>query len=266
MPRPVLAPPRTSVEEDLLRQSFRSFVDKEVLPHYAGWEKDGCVSRELWLAAGAAGFLGMTVPARYGGGGATSFRPALVLTEELQRAGATGVGFPLHNDVVLPYLVELCTPEQAERWLPGTTTGETITAIAMTEPGAGSDLAGIRTRARLVDGTWVLDGAKTFISNGQLADLVVVVARTGDDPHRGLTLFLVPGDTPGFARGRVLDKIGMKAQDTSELFFDGVRLGPDAVLGEVGGGFTALLRNLPVQGLPEARGVDASAARQPVRR
>src|ERR1700712_993723 len=221
------------------RHSVRAFLDKQVAPFHDEWEKAGIVPREVWTGAGAQGLLGIDMDEQYGGGGVRDFRYNAVIDEELTRIGASGVGFALHNDVVGPYLRDLATEEQKARWLPGFCTGELITAIAMTEPGTGSDLQGIATTARRDGDGWVLNGSKTFITNGINADLVIVVARTTPDgpASRGLSLLVVERDMPGFTRGRNLDKVGLKAQDTAELFFDDVRV-PDAnLLGTRDGGF-----------------------------
>jgi acyl-CoA dehydrogenase len=234
-------------EHEAFRDMVRAFIAKEVTPHHDRWERDGIVSRDVWLAAGRAGLLGIHVDEKYGGGGNPDYRYYVVLNEELARAGASGPMFQLHNDMIGPYLDGLSTPEQKERWLPGYCSGELIAAIAMTEPGAGSDLQGIRSTAvRSDENDFLLNGQKTFISNGQLGDLVIVVART--DPaagHRGISLLVVERDMPGFSRGRNLDKLGMHAQDTSELFFTDVRVPAANLLGEEGGGFVALMQNLP---------------------
>jgi alkylation response protein AidB-like acyl-CoA dehydrogenase len=253
-------------EHDAFRELARTFIAKEITPFHDQWEHEGQVSRELWRAAGAAGLLGTDVPEGLGGGGQPDFRYNVVLTEELIGAGATGVGFPLHNDVVAPYLLRLATPEQQRRWLPGFCSGETITAIAMTEPGTGSDLQGIRTSARR-DGTgddadWILNGSKTFITNGIMADLVIVVART--DPEagsRGFSLLVVERGMPGFERGRRLEKVGTKAQDTAELSFTDVRVPAANVLGPPGTGFGSLMQNLPQERLGIAVASIAGAAR-----
>lgn len=228
----------------------RAFIDKEIAPHHDRWEADGIVDRGLWRAAGAAGLLGFSVDERYGGGGVTDRRFSAVLTEELARAGASGPAFGLHNDIIGPYLTDLTNDEQKQRWLPGFCSGDIITAIAMSEPGAGSDLQGITTTAVRDGDTYVLNGQKTFISNGILADLVVVVART--DPgagHRGISLLVVERGMDGFERGRNLDKIGQKAQDTAELFFADVRVPAANLLGVEGQGFAYLMRNLPFERL-----------------
>jgi long-chain-acyl-CoA dehydrogenase len=240
-------------EHDAFREMVREFIAREITPQHARWEQDGMVSREVWLAAGRAGLLGIDIDEKYGGGGEPDYRYYLILDEEMARAGANGPGFAVHNDINGQYFRRLCTPEQAERWLPGYCSGETITAIAMSEPGAGSDLQGIRTTAVRVKGDgeaggdhYLLNGQKTFISNGQLADLVIVVARTDPDAgHRGISLLVVERGMAGFERGRNLGKIGMHAQDTSELFFSDVIVPAGNLLGEEGGGFLALMQNLP---------------------
>ncbi|MFV0126791.1 acyl-CoA dehydrogenase family protein [Streptomyces sp. HMX112] len=234
-----------SAEHDAFRETVRAFLAKEVLPHYEQWEKDGIVSRDVWLAAGRQGLLGPAVPEEYGGGGTTDFRYSAVLAEEFTRAAAPGLALGLHNDIVGPYLTGLATEEQKRRWLPGFCSGELISAIAMTEPGAGSDLQAIRTTAEDRGDHWLLNGSKTFISNGILADLVVVVARTTPEGGaRGLSLLVVERGMDGFERGRNLDKIGQKSQDTAELFFHDVRVPKDNLLGELNGAFVHLMTNL----------------------
>ncbi|MFI9237695.1 acyl-CoA dehydrogenase family protein [Streptomyces sp. NPDC053079] len=247
-------------DHEAFRATVRTFLDKEVTPHHERWEEDGIVSRDAWLAAGRQGLLGLAVSEEYGGGGNTDFRYSAVLTEEFTRAGASGLAIGLHNDIVGPYLTTLATDEQKRRWLPGFCTGETITAIAMTEPGAGSDLQGIRTVAEDRGDHWLLNGSKTFISNGILADLVVVVARTTPEGGaKGLSLLVVERGTPGFERGRNLDKIGQKAQDTAELFFDDVRVPKENLLGERDGAFVHLMTNLPQERLSIAVAAIAGA-------
>jgi alkylation response protein AidB-like acyl-CoA dehydrogenase len=242
-------------EHEDFRKSVRTFVEREVEPFHLGWEAEGKVDRQVWLAAGEAGILGMDVPAEYGGGGEPDFRFQAVVLEELVRAGASGPGFGLHNAVVAPYLVELGTHEQKSRWLPGFCSGELITAIAMTEPDAGSDLAGIRTTARRDGDDFVVNGAKTFITNGILADAVIVVAKTAPDKGMyGVSLFVVERGMPGFGRGRRLSKIGLKAQDTAELVFDDVRVPAGNLLGELDQGFEYLLSRLPRERLAIAVG------------
>lgn len=247
-------------EHEAFRRLVRSFVDKEIRPYHREWEAAGIVPRELWQQAGALGLLGLQLPERFGGGGTADFRYNVILTEELVRAGASGVGFGLHNDVVAPYLLALATPEQQERWLPGFCAGTLISAIAMTEPGTGSDLQSVATTARWDGDGYRLNGQKTFITNGINADLVIVAAKT--DPTqgaRGVSLLVVERGCPGFERGRNLDKIGLKAQDTAELFFADVRVPAANLLGEPGGGFAALMANLPQERLAIAA-VAVSAA------
>ncbi|GAA2719275.1 MULTISPECIES: acyl-CoA dehydrogenase family protein [Streptomyces] len=249
-----------TADHEAFRETVRTFLAKEVLPHHERWEKDGIVPREVWRAAGRQGLLGPAVPEEYGGGGVADFRYGAVIAEEFARAGASGLAIGLHNDIVGPYLTSLATAEQKRRWLPGFCTGETITAIAMTEPGAGSDLQGLRTTAEDRGDHWVLSGSKTFISNGILADLVVVVARTTPEGGaKGLSLLVVERGTPGFERGRNLDKIGQKAQDTAELFFDGVRVPKENLLGELHGGFGHLMAHLPQERLSIAVAAVAAA-------
>jgi alkylation response protein AidB-like acyl-CoA dehydrogenase len=235
-----------TAEHEAFRDMVRAFIAREVAPHHDQWERDGVVSRDVWRAAGRAGLLGIAADEKYGGGGNTDFRYYAIMNEEFSRTGAHGPGFLVHNEMIGPYFDRLCTPQQRERWLPGYCGGELITAIAMSEPGAGSDLQGIRTTAVPSGSDFILNGQKTFISNGQLCDLVIVVVRTDPDAgHRGISLLVVENDMPGFTRGRNLEKMGMHAQDTSELFFTDVRVPRSNVLGELGGGFAALMRNLP---------------------
>ncbi|WTW96480.1 acyl-CoA dehydrogenase family protein [Streptomycetaceae bacterium NBC_01309] len=238
-------------EHIAFRESVREFVRREITPYHEEWEKAGIVDRELWLKAGKQGLLGIDVDEEYGGGGVRDFRYLAAISEEIVRAGASGVGFGLHNEVVAPYLNDLATEEQKGRWMPGFCSGEIITAIAMTEPGAGSDLQGIRTTAVRDGDHWVLNGAKTFITNGINADLVVVVARTDTEAKasKGTSLLMVERGMAGFERGRNLDKIGLKAQDTAELFFNDVRVPANNLLGEVDKGFYHLMHNLPQERL-----------------
>ncbi|MEV6547298.1 acyl-CoA dehydrogenase family protein [Streptomyces sp. NPDC051597] len=234
-----------TAEHDAFRETVRTFLAKEVLPHYEQWEKDGIVSREAWLAAGRQGLLGLAVDEEYGGGGTADFRYSAVLAEEFTRAGTSGLAIGLHNDIIGPYLTGLATEDQKRRWLPGFCDGSLITAIAMTEPGAGSDLQGIATRAEDRGAYWLLNGSKTFISNGILADLVIVVARTTPEGGaHGLSLLVVERGMEGFERGRNLDKIGQKSQDTAELFFTDVRVPKENLLGELNGAFVHLMTNL----------------------
>jgi acyl-CoA dehydrogenase len=233
-------------EHDAFRDMVRAFIARNITPYHEQWERDRVVSREVWRQAGAAGLLGIEIDEKYGGGGNPDYTYYLIMNEELARAGAHGPGFSVHNDIVGQYLVRLVTPEQAQRWLPGYCSGELITAIAMSEPGAGSDLQGIRTTAVRDGDDWILNGQKTFISNGQLCDLVIVFARTDPDAgHLGYSLLMVERGMAGFERGRNLEKVGMHAQDTSELFFSDVRVPAANLLGEPGAGFVALMQNLP---------------------
>jgi len=244
------------------RDLARTFVEREIEPHHEQWEADGQVSREVWLAAGKAGLLGTDVPEEFGGGGVDDFRYNAIIDEELVRAGASGIGFPLQNDVVAPYLLRLANDEQKRRWLPGFCSGEIITAIAMTEPGTGSDLQGIQTTAVRDGSDYIVNGSKTFITNGILSDLVIVVAKTDPDAgSKGFSLIVVERDMPGFERGRRLKKVGMKAQDTAELFFSDVRVPAANVLGEVGQGFIYLMQNLPQERLSIAVGCTAGVER-----
>jgi long-chain-acyl-CoA dehydrogenase len=237
-------------EHEAFRRTVRSFVEREVAPYHEKWEADGQVSREVWTRAGQQGLLCFDVDEAYGGPGVKDFRYNMVLAEEMTRAGAHGPGFSVHTDIIVPYLSSLGTEEQKHRWLPGCVTGETITAVAMTEPGAGSDLQGIRTTAVDKGDHYVVNGSKTFISNGTMADLVVVVARTDPEAgHRGISLVVVERGMEGFERGRNLDKVGMHAQDTSELFFDNVAVPKENLLGEPGSGFVSLMTNLPQERL-----------------
>ncbi|MBV8860605.1 MAG: acyl-CoA dehydrogenase family protein [Mycobacterium sp.] len=248
-------------EHQQFRELARDFVQQTVVPAHEQWEKAGCWDRSLFTEAGKLGLLGFSVPEEFGGPGVDDFRYNAIVVEELQRAGAAAeaVAFSLQNDIVLPYLTDLTTPEQKQRWLPGVVSGETVIAIAMTEPGAGSDLAGIRTAAVRDGDHYVVNGAKTFVSNGQNADLVVVVVRTAADRHKGLSLVVVDPDTPGFSRGRNLEKIGLHAQDTSELSFTDVRVPVDNLLEAEGSGFYQLMKNLPQERLSLAVGAVAAA-------
>jgi alkylation response protein AidB-like acyl-CoA dehydrogenase len=242
-------PERPSIyeeEHEDFRRTARAFLEKEVKPFHEQWEKDGQVDREVWRKAGDAGLLCFDVDEEYGGAGVKDFRYSVVLAEEIVRAGASGLGFGVHTDVIVPYVSSLADDAQKRRWLPGLVSGELISAIAMTEPGAGSDLQGIRTSAVDKGDHYVLNGSKTFISNGILSDLVIVVARTDPDGgHQGISLLVVERGMDGFERGRNLDKIGLKAQDTAELFFDNVHVPKENLLGAEGSGFVSLMENLP---------------------
>ncbi|MCX4385994.1 acyl-CoA dehydrogenase family protein [Micromonospora peucetia] len=249
-------------DHEEFRELCREFLTREAVPHHERWEADGIVDREVWRRAGAAGLLGMDVATEYGGGGQRDFRFNAVLDEEIVAAGCTGLGFGLHNDVVAPYLTELTTDDQRKRWLPGFCSGDLVTAIAMSEPGAGSDLAGIRTSAVRDGDSWVLNGQKTFITNGELADLVVVVVRTAPEQGaHGVSLVAVESGTPGFSRGRRLAKVGLRANDTAELFFDDCRVPAENLIGTENHGFYHLMANLPRERLSIAVAAVAAAER-----
>lgn len=232
-------------EHEAFRDAVGTFLDKEVVPFHEQWEKDGVVDREVWARAGGQGLLALQFEEEYGGGGTPDFRYNAVIGEEMARRGVYGAAFPLFNDMIVPYFVASANDEQKRRWFPALASGEKIAAIAMTEPGAGSDLQGIRTTAVDAGDHYVLNGQKTFISNGILADLVVVVARTDPDAgHQGISLLVVERGMEGFERGRNLDKVGQHAQDTAELFFTDVRVPKENLLGEEGQGFVYLMTNL----------------------
>jgi alkylation response protein AidB-like acyl-CoA dehydrogenase len=244
-------------------EAFRAFADKELVPHYLEWERAGITPREVFTAAGKNGFLGMSIPDQYGGGDVDDFRFNQVLGEQIAAAGlgGAGLGISLHNDTCLPYFLTYCNDEQKQRWLPGIASGELITAVAMTEPGAGSDLAGIRTSAKRDGDHYVVNGSKTFITNGINADLVITAVRTGEDRHHGMSLMILERGLDGFERGRNLDKLGLHSQDTAELSFNDVHVPVENLLGEEGSGFPQLTGKLPqermsiaVNGLAEARG------------
>jgi alkylation response protein AidB-like acyl-CoA dehydrogenase len=248
---------------EMFRDSFRSFVQREVKPYVEKWEQDGIVDRSLFRKAGDAGFLGMAVPEHLGGSGVTDFRFNAIMAEELSSAhvGASGDGILLHNDTCLPYLLSAANDEQMARWLPGVCSGELVLAIAMTEPGAGSDLAAIRTTARREGDHYVVNGAKTFITNGINADLVILACKT--DPaarHKGMSLLVMESGTEGFEHNRNIDKIGTHAQDTAELFFDDVRVPVTSLLGDEGTGFAQLVQKLPQERLSIAVHAVAHAA------
>lgn len=254
---------RTLYETDheIFRESFRAFVNEEIVPHYEEWTEAGAVDRSLFLAAGQRGYLGISVPERYGGSEIRDFRYNAVMAEEYARAavGPAGAGLGLEADIIIPYFLG-ANDEQKDRWLPGIARGEIVLALAMTEPGTGSDLASIATTAIRDGDEYVVNGQKTFISNGQNADLLIVAVKT--DPtqtHAGMSLLVVETDRPGFTRGRNLDKVGMAAQDTSELFFDDVRVPVTNLLGDEGTGFLQLVDKLPQERLSIAVGAMAAA-------
>jgi acyl-CoA dehydrogenase len=239
-------------EHDIFRASVRKFVEREIVPFHAKWEEDGIVPRELWLKAGAAGLLCCTVPEAYGGLG-LDYLFDVVVFEELWRSGASGPGFLIHTDLVATYLLSFGTEEQKRKWLPKMVTGQAIGSLGMTEPHAGSDLKAIRTRAVRDGDNFVINGQKVFISNGQLCDFVVLATKTNIGAGaKGVTLFIVESDRPGFKRGRNLEKIGMKAQDTSELFFEDVRIPATNMLGGEGKGFALMMTKLAQERLAQA--------------
>jgi alkylation response protein AidB-like acyl-CoA dehydrogenase len=244
-------------DHEAYRTLVREFVRRSVVPHLDRWNDERLIDRATWREAGRQGLLGLAVPPEHGGAGETDYRFRTVLQLEIARVGASALqsGFSTNDDIVLNYLLRHATPEQAKRWLPGFVTGETIGAIAMTEPGAGSDLRGITSTATEVDGGWRLNGSKTFITSGILADLVIVFARTGES----YSLFVVEDGMPGFTRGRKLDKVGLHAQDTAELFFEDVFVPADNLLGEIGAGLTYLKHSLPLERLGIAIAGQASA-------
>ncbi|XP_068165147.1 long-chain specific acyl-CoA dehydrogenase, mitochondrial isoform X2 [Antennarius striatus] len=238
-------------DHDLFRQTARRFFQDEVIPYHQQWEKEGQVSREVWEKAGRQGLLGILIPEEHGGIGGDVLSAAIVWEEQMY-SNCTGPGFGLHSDIIMPYISKYGSKEQIQRFIPDMTAGRCISAIAMTEPGAGSDLQGVRTNAKRDGKDWILNGNKVFISNGWMADLVVVVAVTNSEAKsaaHGISLFLVEDGTKGFQKGRKLEKIGLKAQDTAELFFEDVRLPGDALLGEPNKGFYYLMNELPQERL-----------------
>ncbi len=235
-----------SEEHELFRREFRRFAEAEIEPKVEKWNREGKSDRDVWRRAGEEGFLGANAPEAYGGAGG-DFLFDVVLMEEMSRIRAHAMMLSLHSDIIMPYLEHYGTEEQKQHYLTGAISGETLLAIAMTEPGTGSDLANVQTRAIRDGEHYVLNGAKTFISNGQICDLCIVVAKTdpdADPPHRGISLLLVEADTHGFVRGRNLDKLGLKGQDTSELFFEDCRVPVGNLLGEEGQGFKMLMSQL----------------------
>jgi len=234
-------------DHEAFRSSVREFLERSVIPNVEQHAVDKAIPREFWLEAGKQGFLGLEIPEEYGGAGADDYRFNAVMAEELSKVNAAlGSCWGIHADITAPYIVAMGTEEQKQRWLPGVASGEILLAIGMTEPSGGSDLAALKTTAVKDGDDWVINGSKTFITNGYSADLVVTAVRT--DPEkgaRGITLFAIPADAPGFSRGRKLDKVGQDESDTAELFFEDVRLGEDHIIGELGGGFIAMMQKLP---------------------
>jgi acyl-CoA dehydrogenase len=250
-----------SEEHDLFRRSFRQFVDREIKPNQERWNRDGIVDREAWRNAGKQGFLCPWLGEEYGGPGG-DFLHSVVIMEELAYAYESGFALSLHSDIVVPYLHSFGSDEQKKRWLPGCAAGDIVTAIAMTEPGTGSDLAALQTTAVRDGDEYVLNGAKTFISNGLLCDVCIVAAKTDSDPanaHRGITLFVVEADSKGFNKGKKLAKMGMASQDTAEFFFEDCRVPADNRLGPEGSGFIALMNKLQQERLCVAVGAQAAA-------
>jgi len=244
IPRTIFEP-----EHEQFRESVRKFMETHAVPYHAQWEKDGQIDRKFWYKAGEMGFLAPSVPEEYGGMG-LDFRYNTVLDEEMVKLGLTGPGFGLHNNITVPYLINFGSEAQKQKYLPKCLSGETIVSIAMTEPGTGSDLQGVKSTAVLDGDEYVINGSKTFITNGQLADLVIVVCKTAPEAGaKGISLLLVEAGTPGFEKGTNLEKIGLKAQDTSELFFQDVRVPKENLLGEEGMGFVYLMQELPQERL-----------------
>lgn len=237
---------------EMFRETVAGFLDREVVPNDEKWERDGIVDRDMYRKAAQAGLLGMAIPEEYGGGGVEDFRYNAIINEEATKRGLAGstMGIGLHNDICTPYFLKETNDEQKQRWLPGIADGSLLTAVAMTEPGTGSDLASIRTTAVRDGDHYVINGSKTFISSGILCDLVIVAAKTNpEERHRGMSLIVVEADTPGFERGRNLDKIGLHAQDTAELFFTDMRVPAANLLGDEGMGFFQLMSKLPQERL-----------------
>ena len=238
---------RTLFSEDhnIFRESFRKFLDNEVVPHHERWEEQGYVDREVWLKAGANGYLCTSMPEEYGGAGADKLY-SMIMMEEIAKVNATGLGFGLHSEIIAPYILNYGSEAQKRHYLPKMASGEIIGAIAMTEPGAGSDLQGVKTTALRDGDHYVINGSKTFITNGWHADVVIVVAKTNPAAGaKGTSLILVDRGTPGFDKGERLKKVGLKAQDTSELFFDNVKVPVSNVLGQENQGFIYLMQELP---------------------
>lgn len=248
-------------DHESFRQTFRQFVDREIRPHQERWRDQGQVDREVWRKAGAQGFLCPWLDEKYGGPGA-DFACSVIVMEELARAYESGFAMSLHSDIIVPYLYSFGSEALKARWLPGCASGEVITALAMTEPGTGSDLAALATTAVRDGDDYVINGSKTFISNGQLCDLAIVAAKTDPDPknaHRGISLFVVEADRKGFTKGRRLHKMGMASQDTSELFFEDCRVPATNLIGIEGGGFMMMMQKLQQERLCVAIGAVAGA-------
>ncbi|MFI7165634.1 MULTISPECIES: acyl-CoA dehydrogenase family protein [Rhodococcus] len=251
-----------TADHEAYRETVREFIAREITPHYDSWEEARLVDRSAWLAAGKMGIVGLAVPEQYGGSGELDYRYRYVVAEEIARTGTTsfGAGLGLQDDIVIPYIADLGTDEQKARWLPGMAAGELICAIAMTEPGTGSDLQGIKTSAVRDGDDWILNGQKTFITSGIHADMVIVAARTDlKAGSRGFSLLVVERGMDGFTRGRKLHKVGLAGQDTAELSFDNVRVPVGNLLGEEGGGLIHLMERLPRERLSIAASAISSA-------
>jgi alkylation response protein AidB-like acyl-CoA dehydrogenase len=248
-------------EHDAFREAVRGFLQKEAVPHASEWEQAGIIDRGFWKKAAAQGYVAFAVPEEFGGAGIEDFRFNAVIDEEVAYTGTPSDAFSLTNDIVAPYLIELTDVEQKQRWLPGVTDGSIVPAIAMTEPGAGSDLRGISSTAKWRSGHWILNGSKTFVTSGIQADIVIVAAQIHDGDIDGLGLFVVEAGAAGFERGRKLEKLGRRAQDTAELFFDGVAVPPENLIGEAGRGLSHLMRNLAQERLSIAVTAVADAER-----
>lgn len=252
-----------SEDHDIFREAFRKFLAREIIPHHPQWEIDGQVSREAWLKAGQNGFLLPCSDPEYGGGG-VDFLYSVIIREECTYAGVSGYWITLHNDIVAPYLDAYATDEQKRRWLPKCASGEAILAVAMTEPDTGSDLSSIRTTAVRDGDEYIINGSKTFISNGLLSDVVIVAAKTdpkAEPPHKGISLIVVERGAPGFERGKKIPKMGLQAQDTAELFFNDCRVPVSNLLGEEGNGFVYLMEKLQQERLCVAIGAQIMAER-----
>jgi acyl-CoA dehydrogenase len=250
-----------SEEHNAFRKSFRQFAEREIVPNQQKWREQGQVDREIWRKAGAAGFLCTWMEEKYGGAGG-DFSYAMILMEELARIYESGFAMGLHSDIIVPYIHSFGNEEQKQKWLPGCASGEIVTALAMTEPGTGSDLAALATTAVKDGNEWVINGSKTFISNGQLCDIVVVAAKTDMNPenaHKGISLFVVEANRKGFTKGKRLHKMGMASQDTSELFFEDCRVPAGNLIGAEGGGFMMMMQKLAQERLCVAIGAVAAA-------
>ncbi len=253
--------PYLQEEHEQFRKSFRKFLEKEAIPNYEEWENDRIIPRDFWIKMGEQGYLCPDIAEEYGGS-ETDWAYSVVIDEELERVGTGLIGIALHNDIVVPYITSFGTNEQKQRWLPSCTTGKTITAIAMTEPGTGSDLANIQTTAKLEGDYYIVNGAKTFITNGIHADLVIVACKTDTEvrpKHKGVSLLVIERGHPGFSRGRKLDKVGLHSQDTAELFFEDCKVPKENLLGEEGKGFLYLMDKLQQERLLVAIGAQIAS-------